>query len=143
MHAKLLFVNRLEFFEDLFGLQGRSALITGGSSGIGRAIAIALAGAGAHVLVAARTETAIDDTVLAVHRFGGSAAGIVADLSTRAGAHILADEAGAVDIVVNSAGVLNMVLVDDCKPVDLREALRIELRHQGFQRGSQHRFAMC
>ena len=105
MHAKLLFVNRLDFFEDLFGLRGRSALITGGSSGIGRAIAIALAGAGAHVLVAARTGTAIDDTVLAVDRFGGSAAGIVADLSTRAGAHILADEAGAVDIVVNSAGV--------------------------------------
>lgn len=105
MHAKLLFVNRLEFFEDLFGLQGRSALITGGSSGIGRAIAIALAGAGAHVLVAARTETAIDDTVFAVHRFGGSAAGIVADLSTRAGAHALADQAGAVDIIVSSAGV--------------------------------------
>ncbi len=91
--------------QQLFGLDGRTALVTGGSSGIGRAIASALADAGAHVLVAARTTATIDDTVAAIRRDGGSADGIVADLSSRAGAHALADAAGAVDVLVNSAGI--------------------------------------
>ncbi|MET3450342.1 SDR family oxidoreductase [Curtobacterium sp. 1544] len=91
--------------QQLFGLDGRTALVTGGSSGIGRAIASALADAGAHVLVAARTEATIDDTVATIRREGGSADGIVADLSSRAGAHALADAAGAVDVLVNSAGI--------------------------------------
>jgi len=91
--------------QQLFGLDGRTALVTGGSSGIGRAIASALADAGAHVLVAARTEATIDDTVATIRRDGGSADGIVADLSSRAGAHALADAASDVDVLVNSAGI--------------------------------------
>ena len=92
------------YLQSLFGLDGRIALVTGGSSGIGRVIAIALGRAGAHVLVAARTQATIDETV-AVLRQEGSGNGIVADLSTRAGAHALADAAGDVDILVNSAGI--------------------------------------
>lgn len=91
--------------QQLFGLDGRTALVTGGSSGIGRAIATALADAGAHVLVAARTRSTIDATVDDVRAAGGSAEGIVADLSSRAGAHVLADAAGDVDVLVNSAGI--------------------------------------
>jgi NAD(P)-dependent dehydrogenase (short-subunit alcohol dehydrogenase family) len=90
---------------DMFGLSGRTALVTGGSSGIGRAIAAALAAAGAHVLVAARTRSAIDATVTAIRAGGGSADGVVADLSTRAGAHALADAVGEVDVLVSSAGI--------------------------------------
>ncbi|WP_396289606.1 SDR family NAD(P)-dependent oxidoreductase [Curtobacterium sp. KT1] len=91
--------------QQLFGLDGRTALVTGGSSGIGQAIAVALADAGAHVLVAARTRSTIDATVDAIRAAGGSADSIVADLSTRAGAHALADAAGDVDVLVNSAGI--------------------------------------
>ncbi|MGU3410714.1 SDR family NAD(P)-dependent oxidoreductase [Microbacterium sp. M1A1_1b] len=91
--------------QQLFGLDGRTALVTGGSSGIGRAIALALADAGAHVVIAARTTSAIDATVAAVRDAGGSAAGITADLSTRAGAHALADAVGDVDVLVHSAGI--------------------------------------
>jgi gluconate 5-dehydrogenase len=91
--------------QQLFGLDGRTALVTGGSSGIGRAIATALADAGAHVLVAARTSATIDATVAGIHQAGGSADGIVADLSSRAGAHALADAARDVDVLVNSAGI--------------------------------------
>lgn len=91
--------------QQLFGLDGRTALVTGGSSGIGRAIATALADAGAHVLVAARTPATIDATVAGIRQAGRSADGIVADLSTRAGAHALADTVGDVDVLVNSAGI--------------------------------------
>ncbi|ERK69332.1 SDR family NAD(P)-dependent oxidoreductase [Leifsonia aquatica] len=93
------------YLEKLFGLDGRTALVTGGSSGIGRAIAAALAGAGAHVLVAARTESALESTVAEIRSDGGSAAAIRADLSTRGGAHALADAVGDVDVLVNSAGI--------------------------------------
>ncbi|NQX23040.1 SDR family NAD(P)-dependent oxidoreductase [Curtobacterium sp. VKM Ac-2852] len=91
--------------QQLFGLDGRTALVTGGSSGIGRAIATALADAGAHVLVAARTPATIDATVAGIRQAGRSADGIVADLSSRAGAHALADSVGDVDVLVNSAGI--------------------------------------
>jgi NAD(P)-dependent dehydrogenase (short-subunit alcohol dehydrogenase family) len=91
--------------QQLFGLDGRTALVTGGSSGIGRAIAGALADAGAHVLVAARTAATIDEAVAEVRAAGGAADGVVADLSTRGGAHALADVVGDVDVLVNSAGI--------------------------------------
>lgn len=100
--------------QQLFGLDGRTALVTGGSSGIGRGIARALAGAGAHVLVAARTAEDLDATVAQVRDEGGAAERLVADLSTREGAHALADAAeaaarrrgdGGVDVLVCSAGI--------------------------------------
>ncbi len=93
------------YLRDLFGLTGRTALVTGGSSGIGRAIALALGAAGARVLIAARTAAAIEATVWEIREAGGSGEGIVADLSTRRGSHGLADAAGDVDILVNSAGI--------------------------------------
>ncbi len=93
------------YLERMFGLAERTALVTGGTSGIGRAIAVALASAGARILLAARTEAALAATVAEIGAAGGSAVGIRADLSTRAGAHALADAVGDADIVVNSAGI--------------------------------------
>ncbi|RYB93900.1 SDR family oxidoreductase [Nocardioides oleivorans] len=96
------------YLSDLFSLEGRTAVVTGGSSGIGRAIASALAGAGARVVVVARREDELAETVEELTGAGRTAAWVSADLGSRAGARAAAEDAvrvfGEPDILVNSAG---------------------------------------
>lgn len=92
-----------------FGLDGRVALVTGGSSGLGRAMAIALAGAGARVVVVARRRADLEDCVAAIETQGGQAAALVADLADPMTldevARRAAEPFGALTILVNAAGV--------------------------------------
>jgi gluconate 5-dehydrogenase len=94
---------------DLFRLDGKTALVTGASSGIGRAIAAALAEAGARVVLAARREAELAAAKREIERAGGAAAILACDLATRAGVQACADAAsgffGAPDILVCAAGV--------------------------------------
>ncbi|MGW9628529.1 SDR family NAD(P)-dependent oxidoreductase [Microbacterium sp. NPDC055521] len=93
----------------LFSLRGLTAIVTGGSSGIGRAIAGALAGAGASVVIVARGGERIAAAVREISDAGGRAAGVVGDLGSRQGILAAADAAvepfGGPDILVNSAGI--------------------------------------
>lgn len=97
------------YLNELFSLEGRTAVVTGGSSGIGRGIASALARAGASVVIVARGRERIDETVRELTNAGCRAAGIVGDLGTREGIHDVAESAvkpfGEPDILVNSAGI--------------------------------------
>ncbi|MFD0372547.1 SDR family NAD(P)-dependent oxidoreductase [Streptomyces sp. NPDC059071] len=101
----------MAYLDDLFSLSGRNALVTGGSSGIGKAIARALARAGASVVVVARREAELKETVDELTGLGATAAWVSGDLSTRDGVRAAAE--GAVralggaepDILVNSAGI--------------------------------------
>ncbi|HEY8503091.1 MAG TPA: SDR family NAD(P)-dependent oxidoreductase, partial [Gemmataceae bacterium] len=93
----------------LFDLTGKVALVTGGSKGLGRAMARGLAEAGADVFISSRNEeqlrTALDGILAGTGRRGGYA---VADMSNRADVRRLAEKAlqlmGKVDILVNNAG---------------------------------------
>ena len=94
---------------DLFDLGGRIAAVTGASSGIGRAIAKALAAAGASVVCVARREAELADTVAEIEQAGGRAAAVMGDLSDHHGvdriAAALAEPFGDPDILVNAAGI--------------------------------------
>jgi NAD(P)-dependent dehydrogenase (short-subunit alcohol dehydrogenase family) len=89
---------------DPFGLENKTALVTGASRGIGACIATTLAGRGAHVLCAGRDNEALGRVVDAIHHAGGTAQPLTADLSNRAAVVELAAAAGAVDVLVNNAG---------------------------------------
>ncbi|MFI7539353.1 SDR family NAD(P)-dependent oxidoreductase [Streptosporangium sp. NPDC049376] len=98
-----------KYLSDLFSLDGRVAVVTGGSSGIGRCIAGALARAGAAVVVVARRPEELAATTAELEADGCRAAWVSADLSTREGVRAAAEEAvkafGEPDILVNSAGI--------------------------------------
>lgn len=97
------------YLSELFSLDDRVAVVTGGSSGIGRAIATALARAGASVVIVARKENDLSATVDGLTAQGCRAAWVSADLSTRDGVRAAAGRAaepfGEPDILVNSAGI--------------------------------------
>lgn len=97
------------FLSDLFSLDGRVAVVTGGSSGIGRAIAGALAGAGARVVVVARDESKLTAAVDELAAAGCEARCLSADLGSRdevrAAAERMVEAFGEPDILVNSAGI--------------------------------------
>jgi 3-oxoacyl-[acyl-carrier protein] reductase len=86
---------------DSCSLEGRTALVTGGSRGIGRAIAAELANAGAEVVIGYRSGA--DEAKEAASEVGGKA--VQADVSNADDATRLVEEAGDVDILVNNAGV--------------------------------------
>ena len=90
-------------------LEGRVALITGASRGIGRAIAIEFAREGAAVAVSARTESELNSLVAEIQRCDGNALAIPADLSDGAApgrvVRKVLDVLGTIDILVNNAGI--------------------------------------
>src|SRR5262245_51964319 len=92
----------------VFDLTGKTAIVTGASSGIGQAIAVALAAAGARVAGIARSS--MDETARQVGEAGGAFLQVRADLSTIEPAERILDEtiawAGRADILINNAGIL-------------------------------------
>ncbi|MBU2867261.1 2-dehydro-3-deoxy-D-gluconate 5-dehydrogenase KduD [Pacificibacter marinus] len=88
---------------DLFSLSGRKALVTGANTGIGQAIAVALAGQGAHVICAGRR--ACDDTLAMIEANGGTGANLSLDFADPMAAKNVFTGQG-ISILVNNAGII-------------------------------------
>ncbi|TDC04441.1 SDR family oxidoreductase [Nonomuraea longispora] len=93
-----------DYLRELFSLHGRRALVTGGSSGIGYAIAEAIGRAGAEVVVVARRQGPLDKAVTRLREHGVTASPISADLGERGDVERVCATAGTIDILVNDAG---------------------------------------
>jgi NAD(P)-dependent dehydrogenase (short-subunit alcohol dehydrogenase family) len=89
--------------------EGKTALVTGGGTGIGEASALALAAEGAIVTVAGRTEVTLADTVAQIEAAGGTARYAICDVTdeeaVKAAVAVAVGDAGRLDIAVNSAGI--------------------------------------
>ena len=95
---------------DQFSLAGKRALVTGASRGLGRAMAIALAEAGADVVCASSNQGGADDTAKSVQSLGRTAWTTSADLADRQAVRRMAEDAqrqaGAIDILINNGGTI-------------------------------------
>ena len=107
-------------FADLTGL---TALITGGSRGIGRATAARLKANGAHVIIHGSSQATLDQ---AAEELGGART-IVADLFDPASIEKIATQAGPIDILVNNAGITRDALFIRQKPEQWEQVLTINL----------------
>jgi NAD(P)-dependent dehydrogenase (short-subunit alcohol dehydrogenase family) len=94
----------------LFSLEGKVAIVTGGTSGIGRALSLGLAEAGADVIPTARRQQQVDETAAAIEQLGRQTLRLASDVCDRASLEKLLaaaiDRFGKVDILVNCAGII-------------------------------------
>ncbi len=109
-------------------LKNKNAIVTGGTKGIGRAIAEALSRAGISVCIAARKQTEIDQTV---SKLGGNTTGFVCDVRDHGQVKALighaVKELGGLDILVNNAGIGTFETVEETSPEDFRAVLETNL----------------
>jgi NAD(P)-dependent dehydrogenase (short-subunit alcohol dehydrogenase family) len=105
-------------------LTGKTAIVTGGTRGIGHAIAKAFVGAGANVAITARKESEIENTISELNRIGpGTISGYVCDVRDYDQVKTLFAGFGGVDILINNAGIGTFSSVESMSPEDFRAVL--------------------
>ncbi|HYZ54784.1 MAG TPA: SDR family oxidoreductase [Streptosporangiaceae bacterium] len=117
-------------------LQGMSALVTGGTSGIGRAAAVALARLGAHVVISGRDEIRGKQVAEDIRPAGGQADFLAADLRDEASARSLAVRAreltGHIDVLVNNAGIYPFGPTDQTSEQDFDAVFALNVKAPYF-----------
>jgi len=119
--------------KDLFSLEGRVAIVTGGNSGIGKAIACGFAGMGADIVIAARNETKITEVSRHIEEtYHAKVLGVQVDVRQEGQIHEavrqVLDAFGRIDILVNNAGTTIRKLPQDFTPTEWDEVLETNLK---------------
>ncbi len=116
---------------DMFSLEGRTALVTGGAYGIGFAIAEALAEAGARIAFNCRGRGNLDAAMEAYRAKGIEARGYIADVTDEAAVNGLVaqigNDLGTIDILVNNAGIIKRIPMTEMSAEDFRQVVDIDL----------------
>ena len=115
-----------------FRLDGKRALVTGASSGIGQACAVALAEAGAHVICAARGADKLQASVVEMIAQGWSAEALVLDMGDLEALKKAIDAQRRIDVVVNSAGTARHTVAHETTPEDYDAVMHLNLRAAYF-----------
>ena len=117
-------------------LEGRVALVTGSTRGLGRAVAQGFAAAGARVVVSGRTQADCDATARAITAAGGEAIGIAADMTRMADLDRLVDGAvarfGGIDVLVNNAADATLGLLENLTEADWDRVQRVNAKAPVF-----------
>ena len=113
-------------------LDGRRAFVTGASSGIGLGCAVALAEAGAHVVMAARGKDKLDEAVAAIIDKGLSAEGVVMDISSLDSITRVMKSQAAFDVLVNSAGTACPTPALETTPEEFQNVMDTNVRGAYF-----------
>ena len=113
-------------------LKGKVTIVTGGGSGIGRAIALALAAGGARVAVLGRRQEPLEGVVKEISQVGGEAIALAADVTRDAEGRKAAEETekvfGRIDVLVNNAGALSVSTVDSISEEEWDRVLATNLK---------------
>jgi 2-deoxy-D-gluconate 3-dehydrogenase len=119
------------FLEQRFGLRGKIALVTGSSQGLGRAMARALAQAGADVIVNGRAAARLVPVVAELDAIGAKAHAVAADLGQRTDVERLIEESiawqGRLDILINNAGIIRRAPAVEHSDADWDSVMRVNL----------------
>jgi gluconate 5-dehydrogenase len=118
-------------FVQNFSLEGKIALVTGASYGIGFALASAFAQAGAKVVFNDINQAAVDKGIAAYKEAGIDAHGYVCDVTDEAGVNALVaqieKEVGVIDILVNNAGIIKRIPMHEMTAAEFRQVIDIDL----------------
>jgi NAD(P)-dependent dehydrogenase (short-subunit alcohol dehydrogenase family) len=117
--------------QDLFNLHGRVAVVVGGSTGLGHAIALGLAGAGADVVASSRRLAPVENTAAEIEGLGRRTLRVQSDVTSRDSIQALHDavmkEFGKVDILVNAAGITQKGPTLDVEEADWSRVIETNL----------------
>lgn len=117
------------YLEEIFGLKGKTALVTGGGRGIGQVVALGLSKAGANVVILNRGNT--EDTVQMIQDAGGTALGVKADVTKEkevdAALETVLKRFGSLDIVFNNAGICMHQTTLEATVEEFREVIDVNL----------------
>ncbi|TQR84953.1 3-oxoacyl-ACP reductase FabG [Mycobacterium hodleri] len=113
-------------------LQGRTAIVTGGSRGIGRGIAETFAAAGVNVVITGRSQVDVDAAVTALADAPGKVSGVAADVTSpddcKKVVAAAVERHGGLDIVCANAGIFPSARLEDMTPEDLEEVLGVNFK---------------
>lgn len=112
----------------MFSLKGKTVIITGGGSGIGKAISILFAKQGANINILELNDNAAEETVKHIKQFGGNAKAYACDIVNQAKVLEIFQDIGRVDILINNAGIAHVGNLENTSEEDFERIFSVNVK---------------